>query len=160
MKSVQIRSFSGPYFSVFRLNTDQKNSVFGQFFRSVFLFIQTTEFCDANENLLKSLALFGYVHCYKKWFLADKIVLLTPLKSTFNPSFQKFKVLHLVVISNSFAKHVLYGPQIYHFQEQSLFFLAFKHHSFSLFLASRYFFWLVCASLFQPKSLPVHKKEI
>ena len=44
-KSVQIRSFSGPYFPVFGLNmeiygvqirenTDQKNSVFGQFLRS------------------------------------------------------------------------------------------------------------------------------
>ena len=30
MKSVQTRSFSAPYFPVFGLNTDQKNSVFGQ----------------------------------------------------------------------------------------------------------------------------------
>ena len=29
MKIVQIQSFSGPYFSAFGLNTDQKNSVFG-----------------------------------------------------------------------------------------------------------------------------------
>ena len=34
MKSVQIRSFSGPYFPVFEMSADQKNSVFRQFSRS------------------------------------------------------------------------------------------------------------------------------
>ena len=34
VKSIQIRSISNPYFPVFGLNTDQKNSVFGQFLRS------------------------------------------------------------------------------------------------------------------------------
>ena len=33
VKSVQIRSFSGPYFPAFGLNTEQKNSVFGHFSR-------------------------------------------------------------------------------------------------------------------------------
>ena len=31
VKNVQIRSFSGPYFSVFGLNTDQKNSLFSPY---------------------------------------------------------------------------------------------------------------------------------
>ena len=34
MKSVQIPSFSGPYFPVFEMSADQKNSVFRQFSRS------------------------------------------------------------------------------------------------------------------------------
>ena len=33
--SVRIRSFSGPYFSAFELNMDQKNSEYGQLSRSV-----------------------------------------------------------------------------------------------------------------------------
>ena len=36
VKSIQIRSISNPYFPVFGLNTDQKNSVFGQFLRSTY----------------------------------------------------------------------------------------------------------------------------
>ena len=35
MKSVRIRSFFGPYFSAFGLNTDQKISEYGHFSRSV-----------------------------------------------------------------------------------------------------------------------------
>ena len=35
VKSVRIRSFSGPYFPAFGLNTDQKNFEYGQFSRSV-----------------------------------------------------------------------------------------------------------------------------
>ena len=35
MRGVRIRSFSGPYFPVFRLNTDQKNSKYGHFSGSV-----------------------------------------------------------------------------------------------------------------------------
>ena len=35
MKSVHIRSFSGPRFPMFELNTDQKNSEYGHFSRSV-----------------------------------------------------------------------------------------------------------------------------
>ena len=31
MKSVRIRSYSGPYFSAFGLNTDQNNSEYGHF---------------------------------------------------------------------------------------------------------------------------------
>ena len=31
MKSVLIPSFSGPYFTVFELNVDQKNSEYGHF---------------------------------------------------------------------------------------------------------------------------------
>ena len=34
MKSVRIRGFSGPYFPEFGLNTDQKNSEYGNFSRS------------------------------------------------------------------------------------------------------------------------------
>ena len=35
MKKVRIRSFSGPYFSAFGLNTDQKNSEYGHFSRNI-----------------------------------------------------------------------------------------------------------------------------
>ena len=35
LKSVRIRSFSGPYFSVFGLKMDQKNSEYGYFLSSV-----------------------------------------------------------------------------------------------------------------------------
>ena len=35
MKSVCIRSFSGRYFPAFGLNTDQKNSEYGDFLHSV-----------------------------------------------------------------------------------------------------------------------------
>ena len=34
MKSIRIRSFSGPYFNAFGLNTGQKNSEYGHFSRS------------------------------------------------------------------------------------------------------------------------------
>ena len=34
VKSVRIRSFSGPYFPAFGLNTDQKNAEYGNFSRS------------------------------------------------------------------------------------------------------------------------------
>ena len=34
VKSVRIRSFYGPYFPTFGLNTDQKNSKYGHFSRS------------------------------------------------------------------------------------------------------------------------------
>ena len=34
MKSVCIRSYSGPYFPAFGLNTDQNNSEYGHFLRS------------------------------------------------------------------------------------------------------------------------------
>lgn len=34
MKSVRIESFSGPYFNVFGLNMNQKNSEYGHFSRS------------------------------------------------------------------------------------------------------------------------------
>ena len=34
VKSVRIRSYSGPYFPAFRLNTDQNNSEYGDFSRS------------------------------------------------------------------------------------------------------------------------------
>ena len=34
VKSVRIRSYSGPYFPPFRLNTDQNNSEYGHFLRS------------------------------------------------------------------------------------------------------------------------------
>ena len=34
VKSVRIRSFSGPYFPAFGQNTDQKNSEYGYFSRS------------------------------------------------------------------------------------------------------------------------------
>ena len=36
-KSVSIRSYSGPHFPAFRLNTDQNNSEYGHFLRSDFL---------------------------------------------------------------------------------------------------------------------------
>ena len=35
VKSVRIRSYSGPYFFAFGLNTDQNNSEYGHFSRSV-----------------------------------------------------------------------------------------------------------------------------
>ena len=35
VKSVRIRSFSGPYFPAFGLNTDETNSEYGHFLRSV-----------------------------------------------------------------------------------------------------------------------------
>ena len=35
VKSVRIRSFSGPYFPTFGLNTDHKNSEYGHFLRGV-----------------------------------------------------------------------------------------------------------------------------
>ena len=34
VKSVRIRSYSGPYFPTFELNTDQNNSEYGHFLRS------------------------------------------------------------------------------------------------------------------------------
>ena len=34
VKSVRIRSYSGPYFHAFTLNTDQNNSEYGHFSRS------------------------------------------------------------------------------------------------------------------------------
>ena len=37
MKSVRIRSFSGPFFAAFRLNTSEKNSGYEHFSRSAFL---------------------------------------------------------------------------------------------------------------------------
>ena len=37
VKSVLIRSFSGPYFPAFGLNTDQKNSEYGHFSRSGYM---------------------------------------------------------------------------------------------------------------------------
>ena len=36
MKSVSIRSYSGPHFHAFRLNKDQKNSEYGHYLRSAF----------------------------------------------------------------------------------------------------------------------------
>ena len=36
MKSVRIRNYSGPSFPAFGLNTDQSNSEYGHFLRSVF----------------------------------------------------------------------------------------------------------------------------
>ena len=43
VKSVRIRSFSGPYFPSFGLNTHQKNSEYGHFSRSAEQLIQFTE---------------------------------------------------------------------------------------------------------------------
>ena len=37
VKTIQIRSYSGPYFPSFRLNTDQNNSEYGYFLRSEIL---------------------------------------------------------------------------------------------------------------------------
>ena len=39
IKIVRIRSFLGPYFPAFGLNTDQKNFEYGHFSRSVYVFI-------------------------------------------------------------------------------------------------------------------------
>ena len=36
VKSIRIRSFAGPYFPTFGLNTDQKNSQYGHFSLSVY----------------------------------------------------------------------------------------------------------------------------
>ena len=39
VKSVRIRSYSGPYFPAFRLNTDQENSKYGHFSQSEFYYL-------------------------------------------------------------------------------------------------------------------------
>ena len=39
-KKDRIRSYSGPYFPAFELNTDQNNSEYGQFSRSEVLLLQ------------------------------------------------------------------------------------------------------------------------
>ena len=45
MKSVRIRSYSGPYFPAFGLNADQNNSEYGHFLRSgeSYLFVEINE---------------------------------------------------------------------------------------------------------------------
>ena len=52
MKSVQIRSFSGLYFPVFGLDTDQKNSVFGPFLRNVLINKKPKILTDRYQNWL------------------------------------------------------------------------------------------------------------
>ena len=47
--SVRIRSFSGPYFSAFGLNTDQKNSEYGHFSCIVLLMENGLDFRKSNE---------------------------------------------------------------------------------------------------------------
>ena len=53
VKNVRIRSFSGPYFPTFELNTDQKNSEQGHFSRSELFYIGSCSrpifhFCSKN----------------------------------------------------------------------------------------------------------------
>ena len=47
MKRVHIRSFSGPYFPAFGLNTEKKNSEYGHFSRSVDFQLQ--EYYEIND---------------------------------------------------------------------------------------------------------------
>ena len=42
VKSVRIRSYSGPYFPVFELNTGQNNSKYGHFSRCAHASVDTT----------------------------------------------------------------------------------------------------------------------
>ena len=79
MKSVRICSYSGPHFPAFGLNTDQNNSVYGHFLRSVFcgfsykksrtgieiLWIKCSniaKFFDFNHRKLVSKVLFSFAN--------------------------------------------------------------------------------------------------
>ena len=55
MKDVRIWNFSGPYFPAFGLNTDQKNSKYGDFLRSVRLKCLGTLDDQANGDLVDFL---------------------------------------------------------------------------------------------------------
>ena len=70
-KSVRIRSFSGPYFPVFELNTDQKNYKYGHFSRSQSLMKRHTEYCHrVFPSVSKKRSI--YENFRKKWTYTEK----------------------------------------------------------------------------------------
>ena len=65
VKTVRIRSYSGPYFPAFGLNTDQNNSEYGHFSRSDYfcIFISDPVFknlCNNTQLLAEVIITRGY----------------------------------------------------------------------------------------------------
>ena len=90
--------FSGPYFPAFGLNTDQKNSVFGHFSRSVCLNDKVSAIEFLTLNLIQYYLLYG-----KKfsWYFTD---LLNNRENKFRKIFLQIKYIESLKVSHYMSK--------------------------------------------------------
>ena len=82
LKNVRIRSFSGPYFLAFGLNTDQKGSKYGHSSRiEIKLVIDSFDWLEMITVILSFLKIFSLKKTFNRFFNIQKICKKAKCKS-------------------------------------------------------------------------------